>query len=94
MYECPKCGNSSFEILEEGKNINIYRCTICGAVVICPKSLDEIHGSILSKNEFLALELTKAWCGQSGMPTSSDLVLVVYNKFLKDLDEHNNKKEE
>ena len=94
MYECPKCGNSSFEVLEEGKNINIYRCAICGSVVRCPKSLDEIHVSILSKNERLALELTKAWCGQSGMQASSDLVLEAYNKFLKDLDEHDNKKEE
>jgi hypothetical protein len=41
-------------------------------------------------NEYIALELTKAWAGQSGNPACSDRVIGVYKKFLKEL----NKKED
>lgn len=35
----------------------------------------------VSKNEYIAIELTKAWCGQQGTPAPSSSVLEVYKRF-------------
>ena len=44
---------------------------------------------ILSKNEYIALELTKVWCGQFGTPAEAHRVLATYEKLLKELEEDN-----
>ena len=43
----------------------------------------------LSKNEYLALELTKAWAGQFGTPVSYDKILNTYERLLRELEEDN-----
>ena len=86
MAVCKHCGGRSFELYIEGENGNLYKCDTCGALLGAPKP--SVDPSRLDKNEFLALELTKAWCGQSGMPASRDHVMESYFKFLADLDEH------
>jgi len=45
---------------------------------------------ILSKNEYIALELTRIWCNQPLDTVNSQCVIDVYKKYLKNLNEEEN----
>lgn len=47
----------------------------------------------LTKNELIALELTKYWCGQLGYPANSATVLDAYKTFRDRLNEEDKKHE-
>lgn len=39
----------------------------------------------LTKNEYIALELTRMWCGQEGAPSSAKMVFEKFEYFLDQL---------
>lgn len=57
--------------------------------IIEEQEAEEIRHAKLS-NEEIALELVKAWAGQSGRPASFSLVIECYQRALKDLAEAQN----